>query len=309
MSANLGLCQWFHYEDFAAVEQCVGLLEELGATRLRTGISWADFHRPHGRQWYDWQMHALQGLDVLLSVWHTPPSIAEGHHCAGPPERLADYADFLAYLIDLYGDGFETVELWNEPNNRYKWDFRRHDPCWSKFGEMIRLAAAAVKRLGKCTVLGGIIPVDPAWLTLMRDCGALDDIDVLAIHGFPGMWGEDDICWEWKGCWHGWQEKVAKIAPLGDGRPVWITETGLSTWDMERKQLGCEELQVQMLLDAQAAPAERVYWYSLMDLAPERAAIEGFHVDEYEYHMGLARHDGTKKPAFDAMKTLLRAAP
>src|SRR5690606_17144255 len=104
---------------------------------LRTGISWADFHRPEGRQWYDWQMRQLEGFEVRLSVWHTPPSIAEGSACASPPRCLADYGDFIGQVIDLYGHQFADLELWNEPNNLYKWDFAQFDPQWRKFGEMI----------------------------------------------------------------------------------------------------------------------------------------------------------------------------
>jgi CDP-paratose 2-epimerase len=49
-----------------------------------------------------------------------------------------------------------------------------------------------------------------------------------------------------------------------------------------------------------------MYWYSLIDLDPRREAIEGFHVDENEYHLGLVTCDGTRKPAFDVMKDLLK---
>src|SRR5690348_2897253 len=73
---KLGVCQWFHFEDYDAVRQTVALLKELNVRHLRTGVSWADFYRPGGKKWYDWQMSALGDFDVLLSVWHTPPSIA-----------------------------------------------------------------------------------------------------------------------------------------------------------------------------------------------------------------------------------------
>ena len=60
-----------------------------------------------------------------------------------------------------------------------------------------------------------------------------------------------------------------------------------------------------MLEDAAAAPTKRVYWYCLLDLHPERAAIEGFHVDENEYHLGLVTHEGALKPAYHRFKALL----
>ena len=53
---RLGICQWFHFEDHAAVERTLSLMAELNLTNLRTGISWADYYRPGGKGWYDWQM-------------------------------------------------------------------------------------------------------------------------------------------------------------------------------------------------------------------------------------------------------------
>ena len=129
---ELGICQWFQYENHASVEHAVTLLRELGVKHLRTGLSWADWHRPGERAWYQWQMDQLQEFDVLLSVWHTPPSIAEGGICAGPPRRLQDYADFIWQVTDLYGDRFSHFELWDEPNNRYEWHFPKFDPQWEK---------------------------------------------------------------------------------------------------------------------------------------------------------------------------------
>ena len=303
----LGLNQWFHYEDHAAVTRVVELMHDLGATALRTGISWADYYRPGGKRWYDWQMRQLAEFDVLLSVWHTPPSIAEGGVCNGPPRRLQDYADFLDLIITDYGDLFHDLELWNEPNNRYKWNFRRFDPDWSKFGEMIAMAAHWSRHRGKRTVLGGMIPVDPHWLDLMQRHGALRDIDVIAIHGFPGMWWDDAPNWDWYQRWHGWRDKVETIRPHANGRPIWVTETGLATCDVHTGGEERFQQQVEALERAAVAPVDRVYWYSVVDLDPAREAIEGFHVDENEYHLGLVTFDGRKKPAYHVMKQLLSA--
>ncbi len=301
---KLGVCQWFHYEAYGDVERAVEELAALGVRHLRTGISWADFHRPGGKRWYDWQMRALADFDVLLSIWHTPPSISASGTCAGPPCRLEDYADFVDQVIHEYGDLFETLELWNEPNNRLKWDFVNWDPRWRKFGDMVRRAGRVAGRRGKRRILGGMIPVDPHWLELMRGYGVLDEVDAVAIHAFPDMWWNDHPNWDWYSHWHGWEDKVARAE--GFGLPVWVTETGLATWDVERRAVGRHALNEQRLVWAAEAPAERVYWYCLVDLHPARAAIEGFHVDENEYHLGLVTWDGSRKPSWWRMRELMK---
>jgi CDP-paratose 2-epimerase len=225
--------------------------------------------------------------------------------CNSPPRRLRDYADFIDLIITEYGSAFEAIELWNEPNNRYKWNFERFDPGWAKFAEMIGSAAYWAQHRGKLTVLGGMIPVDHHWLDLMQRYGVLKHIDVVAIHGFPGMWWPNLPNWDWHDRWQGWDAKIDYIASHAASRPIWVTETGLATWDLATGRPGKFDLQARVLEDAAAAPCERVYWYSAIDLDPARDAIEGYHVDENEYHMGLLRFDGMKKRSFHAFKELL----
>lgn len=303
-----GLCQWFHHEAFADVERAVQALRDLGVRRLRTGISWADFHRPGGQDWYDWQMAALDEFEVLLSVWHTPPSRAEVPACNAPPRRLEDYADFIWQVIDRYGARFEALELWNEPNNLYKWDFAAHDPDWRKFARMVGGAAATARRMGVYTVLGGMMPADPHWLRRIEAHGGLEHVDAVGVHGFPGMWWPGERNWDWYATWRGWADRVAAIEAVAGGRPVWVTEAGLATWCREAEAPGRHAEQVARLEEALDAPAARVYWYSAIDLDPARPAIEGFHVDEHEYHLGLETFDGVRKPAWHAMRRRARAA-
>lgn len=303
---ELGICQWFHYEDEAGLERAAELLGDLGVRHVRTGISWADYHRPNGAAWAGKVLHTLRSFEILLSVWHTPPSLSEGGTCASPPKRLGDFADFIDEIITVLGDFFQYLEVWNEPNNRYKWDFEGYDPAWRKFGEMAGTAAYWAKARGVSTVLGGMIPVDHHWLNLMKKHGAFQYMDKIGIHCFPGMWWPDAPNWDWQRDWKGWAEKLGYIRPYCEGKPVWVTETGFATWDLNRACESGFDAQVRALEAAAKAPAERVYWYSLCDLDLARPAIEGFHVDENEYHLGLVRHDGAKKEAYYRMKELQR---
>jgi CDP-paratose 2-epimerase len=175
---------------------------------------------------------------------------------------------------------------------------------------MVGAAAHWAKHRGRSTVLGGMIPADPHWLDLMASYGVLEFTDVVAVHGFPGMWFPDHPNWDWRDHWKGWADRLATLRAPAGGRDLWVTETGLATWDLALARESKYELQVQMLDDVAAnCPAERVYWYSVIDLDPAREAIEGFHADENEYHMGLITHDGRRKHAYDRMKALLAARP
>jgi CDP-paratose 2-epimerase len=119
------------------------------------------------------------------------------------------------------------------------------------------------------------------------------------------MWWSDFPNWEWYDRWKGWEDRVNYLAAYAGERPIWVTETGLATWDPAKNCEARRELQVAMLEQAVAAPVERLYWYSAVDLAPHRTAVEGFHVDENEYHLGLVTWTLDKKPSYYRFKELL----
>src|SRR5439155_6415342 len=83
----------------------------------------------------------------------------------------------------------EAVMLWNEPNNKSHWDFEI-DPDWAAYASMTKLAAEAIRaeRPGLARVLGGLSPIDPAFVANMEGKGVLETVDVVAIHGFPFDW-------------------------------------------------------------------------------------------------------------------------
>src|SRR5690606_5231040 len=121
------------------------------------------------------------------------------------------------------------------------------------------------------------------------------------------MWWSDAPNWDWYHHWQGWPEKINAIASLAHPRPIWITETGLATRSAEDNAVGRHHDQMLRLRESAVAPVPRVYWYTLIDLDPAREAIEGFHIDENEYHLGLVTHSGEPKPAFHALEEMLRA--
>lgn len=279
-----GVVEWFRPGEHERVEAVLSGLAAIGMTRLRTGVSWADYHRDEGAAWYDWLLPRLaREVEVLPCFTYTPPSLGIEAKPSSPPRDPKAYADFLDVIVARHGRDFEWVELWNEPNNLNNWDWQL-DYEWHAFSTMIGGAAYWLRALGKRTVLGGTCPTDPNWLQLMCRRGVMAYIDAVGIHGFPGTWDS---------AWPGWDAAIASvrdvIAHEGHRPELWITEAGFSTWRH------AEGEQVRQFLAALRSEAERVYWYAYQDLDPELASEEGFHFDERHYHVGLVRADGTPK--------------
>jgi beta-xylosidase len=194
----------------------------------------------------------------------------------------------------------EAVMLWNEPNNLSHWDFTI-DPEWKQFAAMARLAGAAVRaeRPGLTRVLGGTSPIDASFVRLLDAQGGLDEVDAIAIHGFPLDWNHWQI--------HEWPARLAEIAAVSR-HPVWISEVGVSSFGAEEVQAWGLERTAELL----AGRAPRVHWYSLFDLPRAWPATTRHREAEgssyyRHFYMGLVREDGTPKLALRPFAALTPA--
>jgi beta-xylosidase len=98
---RFGICQWFHYEDHR-LDRAVEWLRRLGVKKLRTGLSWADYHRPNATAWFDRQMNALQDFDVTLTLCFTPASRGKREHYTSPPIDANEFRDFAIEMVERY---------------------------------------------------------------------------------------------------------------------------------------------------------------------------------------------------------------
>ncbi len=91
---DMGICQWVDYEDDEMVDLIATWLPRLGARVLRTGISWADWHRPNAAAWYDRMMCRLSKFDLTVTLCFTPPSRGLVPHHTSPPQDVGEFAYF-----------------------------------------------------------------------------------------------------------------------------------------------------------------------------------------------------------------------
>ena len=101
---QLGICQWFHFED-PRLDSAVKWLRKLGVKHLRTGLSWADSLRPGAEAWFDRQMRALDEFDVTLTFCFTPEEFGVRPHHTSPPKDVAQFGDFCQRMVRRYANG------------------------------------------------------------------------------------------------------------------------------------------------------------------------------------------------------------
>jgi beta-xylosidase len=184
----------------------------------------------------------------------------------------------------------EAVMLWNEPNNFSHWDFKT-DPEWKAFADTAIAGAKAVRRVNPNLpiVLGGISPIDPNFMQLMKSHGVLDHVDIVAVHGFPLDWNHWQV--------NEWPQKLDEIRAVTD-KPIWVSEVGASSFGAEEVQVFGMQRMAELLLPR----VDRVHWYSLFDLPATWTATTRHKESEgssyyRHYYMGLIREDLTPKPS------------
>jgi len=184
----------------------------------------------------------------------------------------------------------EAAMIWNEPNNKSHWD-PEIDPGWSLFAETAICAGQAIRaeNANLPRVLGGMSPIDPSFVQNMAGKGVLDNVDVVAVHGFPLDWNLWQI--------HEWPQKIDEIRAVTD-KPIWVTEVGVSTFGAEEVQVWGLQRTAELLI----GKAPRIHWYSLYDLPRAWEATTRHREAEgssYYRHfsMGILREDGSPKPA------------
>jgi beta-xylosidase len=183
----------------------------------------------------------------------------------------------------------DSVMLWNEPNNKSHWDFEL-DPGWQQFATMTKLAAQAVaaERPRLTRVLGGISPIDPAFVRNLGEQGVLAHLDAVAVHGFPLDWNHWQI--------DEWPAKLQEIRAV-TSLPVWVSEVGVSSFGAEEVQEFGLRRTAELLTGV-----PRVHWYSLFDLPRAWPATTRHREAEgssyyRHFYMGLLREDGSPKRA------------
>lgn len=186
----------------------------------------------------------------------------------------------------------EAVKLWNEPNNKSHWNFDEIDRDWSIYAEMVKVASAAIaaERPALTKVLGGISPIDPAFIQNMTGKGVIDAVDAVAVHGFPIDWNHWPI--------NDWPQRIDEIRAVCPDKPIWITEIGVSSFGAEEVQ----EFGLRRSAELVLGRAERVHWYSLFDLPRAWPATTRHREAEgssyyRHFYMGLIREDGSPKLA------------
>lgn len=255
---------WMTYDE---AEGELDAAARTGASWLRVFIDWSRVEPMPGA--YDWGYvdhwvngALARGIKVLGLIGYSPDWAREpGVYFTGPPIDPAVFADFVATVVERYGDRIVDWEIWNEPNLPLFWGFRGNRAV--EYTTLLKAAYPAIKAVqpNSNVIAGGLSPAfapdaPPTFVTDMYANGAKGNFDAMAMHPyvFPHGLAADTL--------NGWSdvERVHRImTDNGDGaKKIWMTEMGAPTSAPTAEGVSQQE-QAQQILDGLRKAAETDY--------------------------------------------------
>jgi arabinogalactan endo-1,4-beta-galactosidase len=321
----------------AAMAKGLGDAVAVGAKWVRVDLSWNNI-QPESQYTYQWERFdrvakaaKAKGLKVLAVVAYTPKwarvaGCTSGQNCApADPDTFATFAKLAAQRYSAMG--VHTWEVWNEENI----SFWRPKPDPAGYTDLLRATSKAL-RAGDSkafVVMGGFAitktvkgkrmsPLD--FLTAVAKLGGTKYVDAIGYHPYnyptlpsatPGTGTPFETISTVQ------ENLVAVLAKYGTPDvPIWITETGaptsgpgavsdgtLTTPDVSHvTEARQAEIATDTVTTSVANPhVGAMFWYTDQDLAVAKDK------KGRSMYYGLRRYDGSKKPAYEALKKALTA--
>jgi hypothetical protein len=163
----------------AKVTRTLEMARDLGAHYVRMQMPWEDLeisakgdfvdHKNNKDAWakYDFIVDEANrlGLELIARLDRPPawarasanatPEFQEGlardGNSTGPPDTVADYADFVAAVAGRYRGKLRFLQIWNEPNLKNEWNWRT--PMPAEFVDLLRAGYTAAKQANPDAVI------------------------------------------------------------------------------------------------------------------------------------------------------------
>jgi hypothetical protein len=294
-------------------------LKPLGTHWVRMFLTWPDIEPARGEYSQGWLSAYEQsfktlppGTKVLLDVVDSPAWETGSSNEHTPPANPADYAAMMSFLAQRFAGHVEAYEIWNEEDAPAWWVGA---PNPAAYTSLLQATYPAIKAADpSATVLvGGLTGNDYEFVEGLYANGAKGYFDAIGVHTdtacnvsspYSFLRGTNNRILP--DSFLGYREVHAVMLANGDEKPIWMTEMSWRTssavcnegaWAGQKPEGVTEEQQASFLRQAYHCLAEDPYvkvglWFPLKD--------------EGAVTSGLEREDGTRKPAWAAMRSYAR---
>ncbi len=310
----------------------------LGVGWIKEQIDWNSVE--YARGLYRWgeldhlvaeaQQH---GLKILFSVARAPGfSRPEPVEEDGPPSDFTIFRDFMHALSTRYQGRVAAYELWNEPNLKREW--RGFDLSAAKFVELVKAGAAGVRAGDPDAIIISGAPAvtgiddkinaidDRVFLREMVAAGVGDAVDAIGVHPYGAANPPDERAADATHLRSNYNNHPSFffldtiedyhqiLSQANIDKPLWVTEFGwpsienfgkVDTTGWEYARDVTEADQAAYLLRAIELRRDRSWLGPMIIWNLNIAPLLG--PDRSESAYGLLRPDGSKRPAYQQLRT------
>lgn len=272
------------------------LVAGCGISNIRVDFKWSDIDTKTGYNWTETDRVVSKANKLKLAVF---ANLSDGINRLNRVS-IANWPDFVHACVTRYGNRVAYWGIWNEPNLSQFWNGTRSDFRCKIFEPGI----AAVKSVSLSAKIVGpdlsTLSSSNWWKWLKELKEPLKQCDAISLHTYeetPGEVLESITRSPWYTfIWPSHQGFNKVLKDLGlNSKPLWITETGWYTGNGKSKVSENKQASnIKELLDRAGAVLKsgKLYIYELTD----DPAVELW---------GIVKKDGTKKAAYDQIKSQL----
>ncbi|HCD32253.1 MAG TPA: hypothetical protein DER01_07580 [Phycisphaerales bacterium] len=315
-----GICQhlpWpYFYKTDEQIKQAIVELKQLGVQTARTGINWSNLQPKNKDEWsafmtkrYDTMINSLSEAGIKNHIiLGTSPQWNSSNPEASDfwrymPKDLDALREYVRFVTRRWGKQIDSYEITNEPDLKGFWKSSIEDyMTWAKVAvEVIREEdPTAVILSGSLTDAGlwGLKGSDSFALQTMIDNGFGKTFDGLAVHTYTP---QIELAVYQINHWY------SQLVAAGLGHmPIWITETGRSTFTSAEGVTTTDEDQAESLHRTystltQHPAVEKIFWYNFREKEFAKKKNK-----PREGGFGLVCEDFSHKPAYDVYRDAKR---
>lgn len=301
--------------------QELNAMTTLGVAWLRFDMQWKIIQSQNSST-YNWSQidtlvteanaHHIKVLAILdyAPAWAAASGCAAGTNC--PPASPTAFAAFATAAVQRYtSKGVTDYEIWNEPNNADFWGSK--SDCVAYTADL-KAAYTAIKSVAQNdgVITGGLAPeasngknISPTdFLSCIYNNGGGQYFDAVGDHpySYPQMPSDSN-----NGTWSQMSATTPSLRSImtanGDaGKNIWVTEFGAPTNGPNPSIYISEAQQAAMVMAATNlyktySWAGPFFWYTIKDTGTATTTDENF--------FGLTRPDGSLKPAYTTLQTII----
>lgn len=328
------------------VARSLDLIKAAGFRYVKQELVWSDVERPRKGEYQDaavpekssWVQYdrivdlaQQRGIGVILRIDTSPDWARPGStKIQTPPERYADYGDFVAAVVQRYRGRVHYYQIWNEPNWEFEWGGRPATPA--QYTALLKIAYTRAKEVDPSVIIltAPLAPTvensdratsDVTFLQGMYDAGAKPYFDVLSANAYGLRNGPDDFRFNRTDDVNFSRPVLLREIMVRNGdesKPIWASEIGWNSLPENWTQLHPDqpllfgsvsrELQAEYTVRAYQRAAEQWPWMGVMAVWHFRK-VSPKDQQAQDYYFDLVTYDWKIEPVYDALKAYMTSPP